>query len=501
MSCFGDTNGSITITPADGLAKYQFSKNGVDFQDSNIFSGLAAGTYPIVVKDAKECLSDPIDVIITEPKALAALVTVKPFGCDTNNSAVNAVVSIAVDATTGTAKYSYSFDNGNSFGDSPSITVDTQQTISYIVVDANGCTITGTANVVAYTPPTAMTIAATPIYCNTAGGLTTVTVTGVTGGVLPFTYEIIEPIGAAPSNTTGVFNNLVANVYKIKVTDANGCSTVNSIEVKKANEISVTPQLLNHVLCNGGSTGSVAFEVSNYITPVNYSYDLPGYAASKVGDVITYTNLPTGKYTFTVTDNISGCTAQVVDFFIDEPSVLDFTAVATNINCDQKKAIITVTATGGTLEYKYAVVKAGALAPDPTLFDINKVLEVDTNNGADMNWVVYVLDANGCPINKPQAIALDPAPVVTAAVVVDQCPSLTGTYDIKISAIWSRSFRIQRRKRFCNQFNHYCICAGNLSSYGKRQKWLFFSGFPCDCYGSFRFRPYYHKRIAKLYSQ
>jgi len=43
------------------------------------------------------------------------------------------------------------------------------------------------------------------------------------------------------------------------------------------------------------------------------------------------------------------------------------------------------------------------------------------------------MDANGCPIDKPQAIVLDASPVI-ASVVADQCPSPTGTYDITVAA-------------------------------------------------------------------
>ncbi|WP_196216512.1 hypothetical protein, partial [Flavobacterium sp. LC2016-01] len=43
-----------------------------------------------------------------------------------------------------------------------------------------------------------------------------------------------------------------------------------------------------------------------------------------------------------------------------------------------------------------------------------------TNSGADMNWVVYVMDANGCTDSVAVTLSTDPTPSVTA-VLSNQC--------------------------------------------------------------------------------
>jgi hypothetical protein len=49
-------NGSITVNVTDGTEPFQYSKNGgTNYQSQNLFSGLRAGSYNIVVKDANEC--------------------------------------------------------------------------------------------------------------------------------------------------------------------------------------------------------------------------------------------------------------------------------------------------------------------------------------------------------------------------------------------------------------------------------------------------------------
>ncbi|PRZ26214.1 T9SS type B sorting domain-containing protein [Flavobacterium granuli] len=442
VSCFGDSDGTITITPKDGLLPYEYSIDGAAFVPIAKITGLAVGTYKIIVRDSKECLSDEQTIEIKGPVALAATPVVKLFGCSATNTPEDAVVTINVTAGTGTAPYTYSF-NGGPFGDDNTFAVGTSQKVDYVVLDGNGCNITGDVMVNPYNPPTAMTLDITPIYCNTVSAESKVIVTDVAGGSGDYSYEILyldpDPTVLVPGSGVGLneFTGLVPGVtYKIKVTDkVLGCSIEKSVTIKTENEISVTAQLLGDVFCKGDSTGSVAFTVSNYITATKYTYNLATTASvpSQSGDVITYTGLAAGKYTFTVTDDVSGCIAEVIDFIIAEPAdPLDFTTTATNINCDKKLATITVTATGGTENYGYAVVKDGD--PAPTVFGSNKVLEVDTNSGVDMDWVVYVQDANGCPKNSPVTIVMDASPVIDAAVAVSQCPSPTATYDIKITA-------------------------------------------------------------------
>ncbi|MFV8346272.1 T9SS type B sorting domain-containing protein [Flavobacterium sp. ZB4P13] len=439
VSCFGSSDGTITITPKDGLAPYKYNIDGGVFKPLAKITGLPTGKYKIIVKDSKDCPSAEQEVEIKTPAILTTTASVKLFGCNASNTPEDAVVTIAV-PTTGTAPYTYSFNDG-AFDISNTFAVSSAQTVTYKVLDANACEFNGSIPVVAFNPPTTMTLGATPIYCSTNPKESTVKVTAVAGGSGSYKYEIISPISMTGTGLgSNEFPGLQPDVsYQIKVTDLIiGCSIEKPIEIKKANEISVIPQLGNDVYCYGDSTGSVSFEVSNYITASQYTYSLATIPAtntpSQVGDVITYTGLSAGKYTFTVTDKVSGCVATVTDFEIKQPvAVLDFTSEATNINCDKKKATITVTAAGGTESYGYAVVKAGDLAP--TVFGSNKVLEIDTNNGVDMDWMVYVQDANGCPVNHPQVITLDPLPTIAKADVVSQCADASGKYHFTIDLI------------------------------------------------------------------
>ncbi|MBL0736261.1 T9SS type B sorting domain-containing protein [Flavobacterium sp. GN10] len=442
ISCFGDNNGSFAITPSGGLEPYQYSIDGGVTYDplTSEYIGLAKGIYHVYVKDAKECFVTH-DIEIIEPAQLDVTPVITPFGCSTTNNIVDAVVTL--NATFGTSPYSYSFDNGVNFSDIiNSIPVNTAKTIKYVVVDKNGCRVSGDAVVNPYNPPKEITLDATPIYCNTPGAVTTVTVTSVTGppAGTAYTYEITSPAAFVVSNNTGVFPNLVAgNVYEFKVTDdASHCYATGSIEVKKASEISVIEQSSNDVFCNGDSTGAITFEISNYITAGQYNYNLSpnplAIVPVQTGDVVTYTGLGAGTYTFTVTDNVSGCTDEVTNFLIDQPAnALDFTSVATDINCIKKTALITVTVANGTGTpgYKYAVLESGDTSA-PVYGDSN-VLEVDTDNGTKLAWDVYVKDLNNCSLTKVQNISTAPLPGGITIDPYSQCrDNITGKYTFTV---------------------------------------------------------------------
>jgi hypothetical protein len=60
-------NGSITLS-ASGSNGFTYSKDGgTTFQASNVFSGLAAGNYPVVVKDVNGCTKSQSVTVSANP--------------------------------------------------------------------------------------------------------------------------------------------------------------------------------------------------------------------------------------------------------------------------------------------------------------------------------------------------------------------------------------------------------------------------------------------------
>ncbi len=105
VSCFGYNNGSITVNATGGSNPLQYSiNNGVNYQLSSNFTGLASGSYSVITKDNNGCQASVAIVSVSAPPLLSTSVTqtnIKCFGA-TNGSAT-------VTTNGGTPTYTYSW--------------------------------------------------------------------------------------------------------------------------------------------------------------------------------------------------------------------------------------------------------------------------------------------------------------------------------------------------------------------------------------------------------
>lgn len=65
------TNNTITVNVKGGKGPYRYSLDGINWQDSNIFAGLARGEVTVYVKDSYDCT--PIHIQITVPNLINAI--------------------------------------------------------------------------------------------------------------------------------------------------------------------------------------------------------------------------------------------------------------------------------------------------------------------------------------------------------------------------------------------------------------------------------------------
>ncbi|CAD7804225.1 hypothetical protein CHRY9390_01193 [Chryseobacterium aquaeductus] len=65
------TNNTITVSVTGGIAPYQYSLDGITWQESNVFTNLPRGENKIYVKDSFDC--NPIVVQVTVPNLLNAI--------------------------------------------------------------------------------------------------------------------------------------------------------------------------------------------------------------------------------------------------------------------------------------------------------------------------------------------------------------------------------------------------------------------------------------------
>ncbi len=130
ISCYGASNGMVTVTGAGGTSPYQYSLNGGVYQASGTFAGLAPAAHTVTVRDANLCTFS-LQVTITEPSALSISATEEPASCPGVFDG-----SIALTITGGTEPYKATWSDGVTTIDRPNVP---DGIYSVVVTDKNSC--------------------------------------------------------------------------------------------------------------------------------------------------------------------------------------------------------------------------------------------------------------------------------------------------------------------------------------------------------------------------
>lgn len=129
VSCNGEADGQIALTPTGGTAPFEYSLDGITFQSAATFTGLAPESYTITVRDTNGCTSTAT-ATITQPDVLAVTVSLNNFNI------------ITATASGGTAPYEYAIDG--TFQSSGTFSNLANGNYTVTVRDANGCTTAAT---------------------------------------------------------------------------------------------------------------------------------------------------------------------------------------------------------------------------------------------------------------------------------------------------------------------------------------------------------------------
>jgi hypothetical protein len=393
VSCNGLSDGGASSSATGGTTPYSFSWNNGATTAS--ITGVVAGTYSVTITDAKGC-TDSTSVVVTEPAVLVAA-----NALDSNVSCNGGIDGGATaSATGGTTPYSYSWNNGAT---TASVTGISAGTYSVTITDANGCTDSASVVVTEPTVLVSATVVDSNVSCNgfADGGATA----SATGGTSPYTYAWSN--SAATASITGV----IAGNYFVTVTDANGCTSIDTATVTEPTQLLVGTTGATNIGCFGDSTGSVTAQAGGGTTPFSYAWSNGQTTAAISG-------LPAGTYTVTVTDN-NGCTATASATLTQPSEITKSTVNVNNPTCfggsDASGLVLT---TGGTTPYTYL------WSNGSTASSINGVMAG--------TYTVTVTDANACT-SIDSITFTDPLPLITST-VVDSTVSCNGLSDGGITA-------------------------------------------------------------------
>ena len=326
VSCFGASTGSATISPTPaGVYTYQWSPSGGNGQTA---TGLAAGVYTVTATNSGNCRTIQTVTITQPPSGINANLVPSNVLC---NSQVNG--SVALSASGGTLPLTYLWSNGST---SQNLTSIASGVYNVTITDANGCTSTRSSTV---TQPSVLSLNSVPtnILCNSATtGSVNITVTGGTS-----IYRYLWNNGA----TTEDLNSLTVGSYTVTVTDANNCTTTNSVTLTQPPLLQTsTLQVIPQTCTNNGS---VSVSVSGGTSTYNYSWS-NGRTTQNIS------GLPAGTYNLTITDS-NGCSVSngpnnIIN--IAPPTVT--LASTSNVSCNGlSNGSLSVSTIGGTPQYNY----------------------------------------------------------------------------------------------------------------------------------------------------
>ncbi len=392
-TCLGANDGHIHIDSiSQGQAPFSYQWNDPSASSSSSIFGLAPGTYTVTITDARGCTT-VVDIEVPLGNALQLQLSSMPpscFGEMTGSASVDQI-------TGGTPPYTYAWDDP-AFQQSATAIGLGAGTYTVIVTDSLGCV--GVDSVTLDEGAQLLTtMAVSNASCfNSHDGSATVS---VNGGQAPYQYSWDDPSHQSTENAL----NLPPGTFTVTVTDANGCSAIDTAVIDGPAPIIL--QLASvPVSCPDAHDGSVSVQVVSPTGGVfSFQWDDPSSSTSA-----HVSGLGAGTYTVTVTDE-TGC-SESASVTVGSPPGLNLDFIITPASCpNSSDGYAEVVVSGGTPDslgnYSYLWNAPG----NPAVASLDDI--------APGTYQVTVTDSRGCsavgtvqiPGPSPMAIAFEIDPI------------------------------------------------------------------------------------------
>lgn len=355
-------NGSVTGTSNSDFSSTNFllfSGDGTYLTSASTntsfveFNSLSEGVYYMVAQDLGGCTGRTADFIIQNFEDFDYGLYVVP----NSSCGGQPIGKIYVTGLTGNAPYTYQWSNGSI---QDSITGLTAGNYSVAVTDANGCTITKSADVVNVAPiGIAGFSAQTPTCLSNDGSITVI----VTGGTEPFYYSASTGFVQISYSRTYTLNNLAPGDYSIQVTDAGLCTVVGDVRLNTPTGFISIDVVGQNSVCSAND-GQIIINVVGGTAPYTYTLVKPGGDTDTVTTLLTtqtFSNLTSGDYTVFVSSTSDPLDPESVCTYSEPITILaenkfSITTTVTGTTCGNNNGIVQVIpSSGGTLPYVYAI--------------------------------------------------------------------------------------------------------------------------------------------------
>jgi len=378
---------------------------GTTVSTSSLATGLPAGNYTLIARDALSCQISTV-ISILQPATYTYAVTSNSLLCSNLCNGSMTVTPIG-----GTGPYQYTLQAASGSTNSTAGTFTALCGGNYTLITKDAVSTCPQQTIITLAAPLTLTasVATTSLACfNVCNGALAGSATGGTG---PYSFTWTTGAG---TQTGSALTGRCAGGYTLLVRDANTCTAQTTASLSQPAQMSITVN----------TTQESCFNSCNGILAANPSGGTPGYTVnwSNAFSGLVNNGLCSGAYSYTLTD-ANGCSLPGTSTLQPKTPVtvgIGTTGIICAGNCNGSA---TLTPAGGNAPYSFT------LSGSPTA---NNTTGLFTNlcSGA---FIANVSDANGCTTSSNVTI---PTPSLLSIAVVgtkNSCLACTGAGTVAAS--------------------------------------------------------------------